>query len=373
MKKIKQRSLCLLLCVCICSSLFMLYANAIEPLDGTIDADDDATLIKPTLEVSTTPTGAVAVGYDMFNDSEHYYRVNGNILSLNHGVEIFTEQGWLPDDNGASLNNIIDNDGDGDPEDDRGIFVSPTTNPYRTIALVEAYYRGISTPFYGTATMISSDVAVTAAHCLYDEELGGWPWKVVVTPAIVGMNNTNEAYRTKPFGSSEAEELVISTLFYEGLNTSNELDADYHDWGMIRLEDEIGNQSGYLGFQYKTGNMETDVGEPQCTIVGYPGDLNGYDEDTYLYERFTQYYATGDIFRDTRGSVTADNGTTHEWRLFEHEIDATDGQSGSAVLFPDTTATRGYVIIGIYTGYYLGYNRAMGITSQLYSFMLAYK
>lgn len=371
MKKIKRRLVCLLLCVCLCSSLFV-YANAVEPLDGTIDTDDNATLIKPTLEVSTTPAGAVAVGRDMSNNAIHYYRVNGNILSLNPGITTFTEPGWMPNDADVSLNDIIDNNGDGTPEDDRVMAIIPTSNPHRTIALVEAYYSGITEPIYGTATMISPDVAITAAHCIYDEVSGTWPYKVVISPAINGLNHDNEANRNTPYGSSEAEELVVSTLFYEGSNTNNKLDADYHDWGMIRLEEPIGNQSGYLGFQYKTGNMATNNGNPQCMISGYPGDLNGYNPTTGILPRCNQYFATEDIFRDTRGSVTAANGTIHEWRLFEHEIDATDGQSGAAVLFPDTTATRGYVIIGIYTGY-LGYNWAMGITSQLYSFMLAYK
>ena len=93
MKKFKKRLLCLLLCVCMCSTL-VLYANAIEPLDGTINADDNATLITPTLEVSDVPTGAVAVGHYIGsnNDDHHYYRVNGNILTSDHSTS-----GYFPE------------------------------------------------------------------------------------------------------------------------------------------------------------------------------------------------------------------------------------------------------------------------------------
>ena len=96
MKKIKRRLLSLLLGICMCASLFV-YANAIELPDGPINADDNATLISPTLEVASTPSGAVAVGHNMSNNSTYYYRVNGNLLSLNPGVTTFTEQGWMPD------------------------------------------------------------------------------------------------------------------------------------------------------------------------------------------------------------------------------------------------------------------------------------
>ena len=161
MKKIKKRLVCLLLCVCMCSSLFMLYANAIEPLDGPINADDNATLIRPTLEVSDVPQGAVAVGYNIESGKITYYRVNGGTLPNNY-VEDITIDGYFPNntalaDGGISTDQYIGTD-------DRQVVTDTTQSPNSAIAYLIA--NGSNS---GTAYMLSKNVAITAAHCVFKQ------------------------------------------------------------------------------------------------------------------------------------------------------------------------------------------------------------
>ena len=363
MKKIKRRLLCLLLCVCMCSSL-LVYVNAIEPLDGPINADDNATLIRPTLEVSDVPQGAVAIGYNLSDTNTYYYRVNGDVVSLNPDANTFVEQGWMPDvGNTVFPNRVIGTDDREKVED-----WEMSQNPYRAIALLEVWYwsneLNAEVIGRGTATMISPNVALTAAHCLYDRELG-WPIVLRVSPGVYGS-----AYSpTRPFGVSYATEVVVSLPYHE-IQDDNDPNLEKYDWGLIYLDYPIGNESGYLGFEYTTGSMVTTIETPYSSISGYPGDRNQIDGSWATYN---QYYAVDEITQDTSGQMVF-NGIAHEYRELMHIIDTGTGQSGSAILYPKLLTMAAYVIRGVHTRWEnASTNAAVGITSQMYSFMLAYK
>ena len=353
-----KRLICFLLCICMCSSL-TLFANAFEPLDGSINADDDAQLIvAPTLSVSNTPEGASAVAYNYVTESTFFYQMNVNIMSLNPGVSVFTSPGWMPE---MLSSNVIIGGDDREMVDEYGILM----NPHRAIALVESIYLidGEYVSDVGTATMISSNTAITAAHVLRDD-IEGWPVSVKVYPAI----NSLEEVDNLPFGFSEALEIAISVPYYETKDNR-------HDWGLIRLETPIGNDSGYLGFQFKTDSLVTGDYDPYCLISGYPSDLNS--QGGVPMQTNNQYYDVGEIVGDSVGVTIAQSGTSYTYRALFHNIDTKKGQSGSAVLFPDFFESGGYVMVGIHSGYYPSFdpnnNYAVGIDSELYGFMVAYK
>ncbi len=277
----KKKVLCLFLGIWLCLS-FMLSLYAI---DGTIDADDDATLITPTLEITTIPTGAAAIAHNLTTNQTYYYRINGNILSNNDDV-ILSEPGWMPE--GVSVDSVID------PIDDRAI-ADTTQLPYSAIAFITVLYS--LDPLiigYGTATMISPDTALTAAHCLYNVKYGGWPIAVAVYPGTSGALQT-------PYGAASATEIAISIPYYEYETITgfydeypNNPDDPYNplnwraslDWGVIRLDSNIGSNSGYLGFTCGN-NAEQSI----AMISGYPGDKNGQVEGNINigYNSYNQY------------------------------------------------------------------------------------
>ncbi len=360
----KKKILCLLLGFCLVISFTLpMYA-----IDGTINADDDAELVTPMLETTTIPTGAVAIARNLNNSLTYYYRVNGNVLVSNNDNSL-CEPGWVPEN--LSINGIVGGE-------NRTLVTNTQVAPFSAIAYTLAifpsgYYS------HGTATMISPNVALTAAHCLYNKNEGGWPLAIAVYPTISEATDAQNL----PYGSALAQEIVISVPFFEHENSPNYDPITWeasHDWGVIRLNSNIGNSSSYLGFQYVARNAEGF----STTISGYPGDLNGYTGETSYFPHYNQYMDTNVIDSDDSSITTIDidgnlettnDQTSHENRMFTYKTDATGGQSGAPILYYTNGA---YHIIGIHSmgrrvnNVYI-YNKGFGITSQLISFLLAYK
>lgn len=345
MKKIKRRLLCLLLCVCLCFSLFV-HTGAIEPLDGTINADDNATLIRPTLEMVASPTGAVAVGHYMGADNHerHYYRVNGNILASNDTTDGFVPQIDInAPDPGYSSNNVND-------PDDR-YLVSSTQYPFSCIgALLFTFPSDEDELLIGTAYMISPNVAATAAHNLYDSVTNEWANGIYFFPGAYGTS------LTAPYGGVTPLEIVVSTQFYD----SDSLDSEY-DWGVMTFSSEgifgnIGNSCGYLGIQFLN---RSPVGV-EVMISGYPSSL-----------AYNQYACSG--------YTKASNQISSELS-FAYTLDVTGGQSGAPILY---YVDGNWKVVGHHrssnnrrieeNGVLLYENYGQRYTSAVFSFLWAYK
>ena len=185
--------------------------------------------------------------------------------------------------------------------------------------------------------------------CLFST-IDGWPISIEVIPAINSNNFSN-----KPFGSAMAIELAVATQYYsEGMKT--------HDWGMIKLSEHIGYESGYIGVKFMTRNMANQ----NVSTAGYPGDINNIENNIdgiYTDDTFYQYWVSDIITADS-----TENASPATYRRLKYEMDTFGGQSGSPIIYNNKC-------IGIHNGYSLNddLNYAFGITSQLYSFILAYK
>jgi V8-like Glu-specific endopeptidase len=171
--------------------------------------------------------------------------------------------------------------------DDRSQITSTSIYPWSTHCdLIITWPNGDTSG--GSATIIDENAAITAGHCVYNEDKGGWAVSIQVVP---GRNGA-----TWPFGSVWA----TNTLSWTGWTNSANRDDDM---GVIRLSTTVGNSTGWLGLaafsdnQDKTGNLS-----------GYPGDKGGT----------TQWYDSDPINNQTAN------------RLY-YRIDTNDGQSGSGV------------------------------------------
>ena len=356
----KKRVLCLLLSFCMCLSL-SLFAQAIEPIDGPINADDDAELVGGLLEPSLAPQGAVAVGRNLSTGAITYYRLSAAAVALSEEVG-YSVSGWMPDsimstNDGLSPDYVVDGES-------RVLVSNTQVSPYSAVCLMMSQYCDSQGYFIynsmASAAMISNNVALTAAHCLYHESYG-WASYLYLMPGVSGAAQSMNI----PYGVAVATEIIVSLPYYE----SGGEDLT-HDWGVIRLSRDIGNSSGYLGFQFKSNNLK----DYTVTHIGYPGDLNGHsggENDTM--DSYNQYQDTASIILDTWGTTVASNGISLEYRELANGLDIMDGQSGGPVLCRGSSQDA-YQIVGVNSAEFsASRSYACGITSQMFSFILAYK
>ena len=137
---------------------------------------------------------------------------------------------------------------------------------YLDIATNNGRYRG-------TGFMIGPNTVATCGHCIYSTEYGSgrWATSVTVTPAKAGSSS--------PYGQA------ISTSYEVGGNWANNED-ETDDWGIIRLNTNIGNNVGWLGLRWQSNSYN-----------GTSVDVNGYPklEDSNGNEIKIMYHAWGTV------------------------------------------------------------------------------
>ncbi|HEX4297154.1 MAG TPA: trypsin-like serine protease [Devosia sp.] len=110
-----------------------------------------------------------------------------------------------------------------------------------------------------TATLIGPQSVITAAHCVYDHETGGWVKSITFYPGITDG-------KTAPEGSYDYQSAHILKGFIDNYDGKNYDSVMPWDLAEITLKSDAGNQIGWMGF-------EVDDSSPwHATIVGYPGD-----------------------------------------------------------------------------------------------------
>lgn len=186
------------------------------------------------------------------------------------------------------------------PTDDRVSIQDQfaSTRPFSAIVSVKSTFPD-GTRTAGSGAMIGPDDVLTAAHCVYSSDYGGWADTVSVRPALTPSGT--------PFGWSFAENLITTTgwIDYDRWNLSYALNYDY---AYIDLDTNVGFDTGW--FDIASGGAVGDTVE----TLGYPGD-HGSSQ---------MVYASGTIDRISGNVFT-----------FYDDLDATPGQSGSPVTYTD--------------------------------------
>lgn len=137
-------------------------------------------------------------------------------------------------------------------EDNRIRVPNTTIYPYRAVGLLLTERGSCS------ATLIGPRTLVTAAHCVYSHEKGGWANETVFYPGANGEGNF--PYRGYDYQESTIPQGYIDN--WQGFYGS----VVPWDIAVITLQEAAGDDVGWLGFSENNGR---DFG---AYNIGYPGD-----------------------------------------------------------------------------------------------------
>ncbi|CAH1002262.1 hypothetical protein LEM8419_03181 [Neolewinella maritima] len=185
--------------------------------------------------------------------------------------------------------------------------------------------------YIGTGWFIGPRTVMTAGHCVYMHNEGGWAQSITVMP---GRNGSN-----MPYGAVVATHLRSVT----GWTQNRDRNSDY---GCIILPENhrLGARTGWFGFAYMG---DASLKQKYLNLVGYPGDK-----------------PAGTMWYHSRRAKSLTS------RTIVYDIDTAGGQSGSAV-YHIKNGKR--YAVGIHTNGSSGGNSATRITRAVFNLMKSWK
>ncbi|MCW3109324.1 MAG: hypothetical protein JWQ09_3830 [Segetibacter sp.] len=215
---------------------------------------------------------------------------------------------------------------------DNRVRINPTTSyPWRAICALKITAAN-GTKWIGTGWLISPRTVITAGHCVYMHDEGGWAKSIEVIPA---MNDG-----AKPYGSASSSYLKSVTGWTQSKNREN-------DYGAIILPSNFrpGDVTGYFGFSVKNDSYLLSA---VLNLSGYPGDKPGGNQQWFMALKAK--------------SVSA--------RVITYDIDTVGGQSGAPVWVKIGDARS---CVGIHTNGHGSGNSATRIVTAVFNNLQAWK
>jgi V8-like Glu-specific endopeptidase len=214
--------------------------------------------------------------------------------------------------------------------DDRRQITATTSYPWRAICSLKIKARDGSN-WIGTGWLVGHRTVITAGHCVYIHNRGGWAREIEVIP---GRNGTR-----RPYGSCKSSSLRS----VKGWTRSKKRSHDYAGIILPRSCD-YGRRLGYFGYgNYSTGTLRNLT----VNVSGYPGDKPAG----------TQWWHARKIKRVTSRTIV-------------YNIDTAGGQSGAPV-WRIKNGKR--YAVGIHTNGSSSGNSATRIVKAVYNNIKAWK
>ncbi len=208
---------------------------------------------------------------------------------------------------------------------DNRVRINPTTAyPWRAICGLKLTAAD-GTRWIGTGWLVSPRTIITAGHCVFMKNQGGWIRSAEVIP---GLNNA-----LRPFGSF----VGTSLRSVKGWTQDGKREFDY---GAIILppSSRPGDKTGYFGYAVRDDSY---LGASTLNLSGYPGDKNNGNEQWFMSMR--------------PKSLSS--------RVITYNIDTMGGQSGAPVWVK--VGTQRYCV-GIHTNGHLSGNSATRIVKPVF-------
>ena len=185
--------------------------------------------------------------------------------------------------------------------------------------------------FIGTGWMISPRTVITAGHCVFMHNEGGWARSVEVVP---GLNDAS-----RPYGSASSGALRSVTGWTQSRNRE-------YDYGAIILpaNARLGARTGWFGLAVRD---DAFLRAASLNLSGYPGDKGG-NQQWFMAQRAK--------------SVSG--------RVITYNIDTMGGQSGSPVWILQNGQRYG---VGVHTNGASSGNSATRINTDVFNRMIAWK
>lgn len=226
------------------------YAGIEISEDVSIENDNTATL-------SSLDTDYTIYKYDLINEIETSHTVDFATLTTmtvdSTNGETFFSEAYTPMDkmSGSEISPMTTIGG--------AVLTSPdeTISPFCKIVYIRCVYDGVA--YRGTGVILGPDLVLTCGHVVYDLNKG-YPDDIY----IYTEKNANSYYRM-----TEA----ISVYVDDECKNAN----GNYDWGIIRTQDLIGNEQGWMGFSSESPSNYVNM---SVTVAGYPASV--YDEDGEL-------------------------------------------------------------------------------------------
>lgn len=166
------------------------------------------------------------------------------------------------------------------------VITNTTVRPYQYIGIIR-YHRSVDEEgepiwLHASGFLEGPNVLVTAAHCCYDADDGGWADDLYYFPARNGTTN--------PRGEAQRYSILVPSTWKNSK-------SDNYDWCIVTLKTAIGNTTGYFGKKWTSasynGTSVTMTGYPQTTASVRPNFImyssSGYVSSCTNYLVYTTY------------------------------------------------------------------------------------
>lgn len=221
---------------------------------------------------------------------------------------------------------------------DERVRINPTTSfPWRAICALKITAQN-NTKWIGTGWLVGPRTVITAGHCVYMHDEGGWAKQIEVIPAQNG--NT-----VKPYGTAVSSNLRSVTGWTQSKNREN-------DYGAIILptNKRLGDQTGYFGYAVRDNSY---LANAVMNLSGYPGDKPNPGSPKGTEQWFMSLKPK---------SISS--------RVITYNIDTMGGQSGAPVWIK--VGDSRYVV-GIHTNGHSSGNSATRIVTAVFNNIQAWK
>lgn len=185
-------------------------------------------------------------------------------------------------------------------KDNRQRVVATDASPWRMICALRIRFPDVT--MFGTGWCAGPNLVVTAAHCLFQPEYGGWATKVQVIP---GCDDA-----PPQFGTAFATDVYVADEWLEDQTRKS------FDFGAIRTDRPTGDEVGWFGM---AALDDQQLRLQRVNLSGYPAEEKKHNQQWFMANRIASLDAE-DLF---------------------YEIDTWAGQSGSPIWVQDPALANG--------------------------------